>query len=116
MPLEKKPFPFDELDYYVDGLLTKHLTNLACINLNKTNDTLCLIASNAFSHPFFIVHLNLQTIVKEDFIDEIASIINKTCTSEYDHLIVIQNKPNKLSNIIKKNFKNQLVEFLDIDP
>ena len=27
VPLAEKPFPFDELDYYVDGLLTKHLTN-----------------------------------------------------------------------------------------
>jgi len=116
VPLTEKPFPFDELDYYVDGLLTKHLTNFKeNADHQKNIDGKCLIASTSFSHPFFIVHINLQTKIKEDSISEIASTINKVCTTECNQVVVIQTKPNQLSSTIKKCFHDQQLEFFNID-
>ena len=116
VPLAEKPFPFDELDYYVDGLLTKHLTNFKEDSDNQKNsDRKCLIATTSFSHPFFIVHINLQTKIKEDSISEIASTINKVCTTEHDHVVVVQTKPNTLSGLIKKCFHDHQLEFFNLE-
>jgi len=112
--LHEKPFPFNELDYYVDGLLTKHLINLKEIPDNQHNgDLKCLIATTSFSHPFFIVQVNLHT-KQADSISEITSTLNKVCTTEYDHIVVIQNKQNQLSSLIKKCFHNHPIEFFNI--
>ena len=116
VPLAKKPFPFDELDYYVDGLLTKHLTNFKEVSDNSNNlDRKCLIATTSFSHPFFIVHINLQTKITEESISEIASTIRKVGAKEYDHVVVIQTKPSQLSGLIKKCFHDQQLEFFNIE-
>ncbi|MCO4792106.1 MAG: hypothetical protein KC493_00225 [Bacteriovoracaceae bacterium] len=96
--LENKPDFFETMDYLMDGVLTKFLSNESFVNSKKN-----LFIGKSFDRPFFLIHLeeNLQKILEE------SKNLLKISLKEDEprkKFLVINNTNARISKELSKSF------------
>ena len=114
LPLEKFPKAFLEMDYLLDGLLTRHLQDLrTASNRPPTDHEKNFFLSTSFGTPFFVAHLHHTKIV----LGEVKELIQMALplASEYrekNTIILLADRPLALADKLAASFEN--LRFQDV--
>ena len=106
IPLEKFPKAFLEMDYLLDGLLTRHLQDLRTTPTMATTDhEKNFFLSTSFGTPFFVAHLHHAKIV----LGEVKELIQMALplAAEYrekNTIILLADRPLALADKLASAF------------
>ena len=106
VPLERKPFPYFSLDYFLDGLISKFLSNGQ--SLKNTN----LLFSTSFGHLFFLAHIMENDPDRKKFLSEIINLL-ETKKGPFNRILIIGNKGKELQSYMDSHFKKFTFDCLD---
>src|SRR3990172_5685333 len=83
-PLEKRPHPFFNLDYFFNGLISKFISN------GKKDKGPSLMFSSSFGHPFFLAHIQANDSDKKKSLSEIMDLV-AVKNGPYNRILIIGN-------------------------
>ena len=107
-PFTSRPYPFDALDYFFDGILTKNLVEFPSPTSPAPQN---IFFSQSFGRPFFLVHTN-KDIDKKHLID-IFEVI-KGIGREKDKILVLEELHSDKIEQFKKICPPPLPEFISL--
>lgn len=97
-PLEKRPNPFYHLDYFLDGLMSKFLSN------GKITKNTNLIFSTSFAHPFFLANIQFSESDKKKSLSEIIGLVGNK-NGPFNRILIIGNSAKELHSYMDSHFK-----------
>lgn len=97
-PLEKRPYPFFHLDYFLDGLMSNFLS----CGKNKKNTS--LLFSSSFGHPFFLAHFQENNPDKKKFLTEIMDLV-AIKNGPFNRILIIGSSEKDLHSFMDSHFK-----------
>lgn len=108
--LLERPLPFNELDYFLDGLLTN-----ICLQENKSNVRKHFLSTTHFGKPFFLAQFQLGADNKSLAPDlhEVGQLALKL-RGERGHLVVIGDHLERAKSALKVFTKDFELEYISI--
>jgi len=97
-PLEKRPYPFFYLDYFINGLISKFASN------GKNNKNTNLMFSTSFGHPFFLAHIQENDPDKKKSLSEIINLV-AIKNGPFNRILIIGNSGKDLHSFMESHFK-----------
>ncbi len=108
--LLERPLPFNELDYFLDGLLTN-----ICLQENKGHVRKHFLSTNHFGKPFFLAQFQLSEESKSLSADlhEVGQLALKL-RGERGHVVVIGDHLDRAKSSLKVFSKDFELEYISL--
>jgi hypothetical protein len=109
--LSQFPSPFLEMDYFLDGLLTRYIQQ----RQNRKKQTLeekNFFVSESFGTPFFVAHLkDHESVLKE--LEELMELIKPLAREGKRKILLLDKNHNHLA-ALEKDYRDWIFEHLEL--
>jgi hypothetical protein len=104
--LEKKPKPFFDLDYFLNGLLSKFLNGGK--NLKRIN----LLFSKSFGHSFFLIQSQKDVPDLKKDISEVMNLIEHH-KGPFNRILILGKNLESFQSYLDSHFKKFTFDYFD---
>ncbi|MCK5073676.1 MAG: hypothetical protein KAQ98_09640 [Bacteriovoracaceae bacterium] len=113
--LLSRPLPFHSLDYFLDGLLSRHYERMTQDSKISVPDTKNFFVSESFGNPFFVAYMLADTDKTDNDLEELMNLVLKLKKSKRNSIMLIDSSKQKHQERMEKRFPNFKFKTIDLE-